>query len=74
MKDYKNTIICKGTHDDGCKKWPYCRVRKQWKELLGIMPEDYGSMSEGLKTLDFIGLAADYSSTAVQFNVCAWPT
>ena len=68
MKDGKNCIICKGTHADECKKWPYCRVSKLWMELLGIMPEDYGNMSEGLKTLNFIGLAANYSSKSVQLN------
>ena len=68
MKDGKSCIICKGIHGDECRKWPYCRVSKQWMTLLGIIPENYGDMSEGLKILNFIGLAADYSSPTVQFN------
>lgn len=68
MKDGRNCIICKGIHGDESRKWPYCRVSKQWVTLLGIMPENYGDMSEGLKILNFIGLAADYSSPTVQFN------
>jgi hypothetical protein len=47
MKDSKNCIICKGIHGDECRKWPYCRVSKQWMTLLGIMPENYGDMNEG---------------------------
>ena len=34
----------------------------------GHQPENYGDVSEGLKVLNFIGLAADYSSPTVQFN------
>jgi hypothetical protein len=68
MKDGKSCIICKDTCGDECKKWPFCRVSKQWMEFLGIKPEDYGSMKEGLKILNFIGLAADYSSPTAQFN------
>ena len=40
----------------------------QGKQTLDGIIGDYGNMSEGLKTLNFIGLAADYSSKSVQLN------